>query len=147
MTQSYRREQSSRYRLDRLAGWPDGNHAIGELPSTRDSMLLALSPDSSYKAWHHNTENGVALRTSWVKERGNTKSRLDIALPLLSRHERLHYMRGETDTGGRRTNWLFQPSAKWSLTKDRGMELAIHYNATTTTPEMKSTMDCQIRTD
>ena len=140
LTQSYRREQSSRYRLDWLAGWPDGNHAIGELPSTRDSMLLALSPDNSYKAWHHNTENGVALRTSWVKERGNTKSRLDIALPLLSRHERLHYMRGETDTVGRRTNWLFQPSAKWSLTKDRGMELAIHYNATTTTPEMKSTM-------
>ena len=55
--QEYNSTTNEYYRLDRLGkGWDaDGNtHILGQLPSTRDSLLLAL--DMSNSKWHDNLD-------------------------------------------------------------------------------------------
>ena len=62
---SYDRNNSSRYRLDSLSGWGEGNnYALGALPSTRDSMLLAMDVRNSYHTTKLN-RTGTLQLGSW----------------------------------------------------------------------------------
>ena len=47
---SYRNNQ--KYRLDKLYKWQEENHDLGSLPSSRDSLLLALDANNSYKGFY-----------------------------------------------------------------------------------------------
>jgi len=56
---SYRNNQ--KYRLDKLYKWQEENHDLGSLPSSRDSLLLALDANNSYKGYYISKQNSVSL--------------------------------------------------------------------------------------
>ena len=56
---SYRNNQ--KYRLDKLYKWQEENHALGSLPSSRDSLLLSLDANNSYKGYYISKQNSVSL--------------------------------------------------------------------------------------
>lgn len=72
-SQNYNGNANSLYRLDRLDGWgTDALHEIGILPSTRDSMLIALDAQNTYRYTQMERNHFVGIRPHFDRE-GNGK--------------------------------------------------------------------------
>ena len=68
-SQNYNGNGNYMYRLDRLDGWTsDGLHEIGILPSTRDSMLLALDAQNTYSYTQLERNHFVGIRPHFDRE-------------------------------------------------------------------------------
>lgn len=72
-SQKYNGNGNYQYRLDRLDGWEaDGLHELGFLPSTRDSLLLALDAQNTYSYTQLERNHFVGIRPHFDRE-GNGK--------------------------------------------------------------------------
>lgn len=91
------------YRLDKLENWANGMHALGEIPSTSDSLLLARSwEDSQYlNLKTRNSQSG--LHFYYNKQTDSTYTWIRFHLPFYVRTERLNYQHAATDTCATRT--------------------------------------------
>ena len=136
--QKYSSEENSLYRLDRLNGWgTDSGHSLGELPSTRDSLLLAMDVNNSYSKsnWEHTHNEG--FRMYYEKKEKDKYTWFNIHLPLQQKNEQLDYQRNRLDTTIYQRNLLFQPDMTFiRRTNNSNREYEVHYSTQITTPDM-----------
>jgi len=113
--QEYNAETALRHRLDRLTGWQAGVRSLGDLPSTRDSMLLAFDLNNSYRRreWQKQHEIGPAL--VYTKDEKGDYSYFSFGFPFSYKTDRMHYQRNLMDTCIVRKSRLFQPIVAWWL--------------------------------
>ena len=113
--QEYKAETALRHRLDRLTGWQAGVRSLGDLPSTRDSMLLAFDLNNSYRRrqWQKQHEIGPAL--VYNKDEKGYYTYFSFGLPFSFKTDRMHYQRNLMDTCIVRKSRLFQPIVAWWL--------------------------------
>ena len=128
-------DESSRYRLDRLTGY---SNSVGILPSTTDSLLLALDKGNSYHRNYSSQDNSVTVTFDY--EKVNTKkgdfTLLSLGIPFHLKEERNHYIRTAIDTIARHSSILFMPSFKAELTRNGNTHYDLHYNYVMQTPDM-----------
>ena len=89
--QQYHAQHNDTYLLDRLAGFDAMGRSLGDLPSTRDSLQLALDANNSNRQTSLNRNHALAAA---LRYRKNTDSyELNSRLYLTLRHDdnRLHY--------------------------------------------------------
>ncbi len=68
-SQNYNGNGNYMYRFDHLDGWAsDGLHEIGVLPSTRDSMLLALDAQNTFRYTQMERNHFVGIRPHFDRE-------------------------------------------------------------------------------
>ena len=113
--QEYKAETALRHRLDWLTGWQAGVRSLGDLPSTRDSMLLAFDLNNSYRRreWQKQHEIGPAL--VYTKDEKGDYSYFSFGFPFSYKTDRMHYQRNLMDTCIVRKSRLFQPIVAWWL--------------------------------
>lgn len=137
--QSLSTSNNLNYRLDRFGGrWTDlATSMLHELPSTRDSMLLALDFDNSI----HHADLKRSYTTQAVLNFNNRSNTLfaSMLLPLRWQHERLSYQQAVLDTVATRRNVLFMPGISVFCNKEK-----VQYSAalflSSTLPPMTSLM-------
>lgn len=128
-------DENSHYRLDSLAGY---SSSVGILPSTTDSLLLALDKGNSYRRNYLSKDHSVAVTFDY--EKVNTKKGdytiLSLGIPIHLKEERNHYIRAAIDTIARHSSILFMPSFKAELTRNGNRHYDLHYNYMMQTPDM-----------
>lgn len=136
--QKYSSEVNSLYRLDWLNGWGyNSSHSLGELPSNRDSLLLALDANNSYNKdyWEHTHKEG--FRMYYEKKEKDKYTWFNIHLPLQQKNEQLNYQRNKLDTIIYQRNWVFQPDMTFiRRTNNFNREYELHYSTEIVTTDM-----------
>jgi hypothetical protein len=137
-TQKYSSEVNSLYRLDWLNGWgANPGHSLGDLPSTRDSLLLALDANNSYSKnqWEHSHNEG--FRIYFEKREKDKYTWFNIHMPIQEKNEQLNYKRNKLDTCIYQRNLIFQPDMTFiRRTNNYNREYEVHYSTAITTPDM-----------
>ena len=131
---------NARYRLDRLAGDRYGH--LGLLPSTRDSLLLALDADNSAYSNVLTRSYGAQLNIMHPV----AKSYVYINLPIYFRREGMHYRRNSLDTVASRSYTDFSPYVQMRFRKGKN-EFELNYRMYFTQPEFESLMPYDNTTD
>ena len=109
---SYSTSDELQYRLDKLdETWaPDGTHAFRSLPSTRDSLQMALDADNSRSQTTRNLEHEAGLD---IRISGETKNKgyyyFSLGMPLRFDHNRIDYRSEALTTSLSRHYTLFAP--------------------------------------
>ena len=108
--QKFESKKNDLYHLDRIDGWGLGSeHSLGDLPSTRDSLLLGLDAsgvdNSNYLA--RTTEGG--FRMFLDKKTKDGYIWFNLHLPLQRYIERTHFVRKTIDNRVCLRNWVFKP--------------------------------------
>ena len=139
--QHYQSRTNDWYRLDKLNNnWDDISvHQIGSLPSTRDSLLLALDLQTSYRFnnFKRTYTEGLRIARSHTSAKG-TYSYMHIALPIDQFDEKNTY-HGDNNKVYHlhRHHSLFQPDAMLYLAKDNWQKsLQLNYDFTTEFPQL-----------
>ncbi|EKY02077.1 hypothetical protein HMPREF9151_00854, partial [Hoylesella saccharolytica F0055] len=91
--QEYSAETALRYRLDRLNGWQAGVRSLGDLPSTRDSMLLAFDLNNSYRRRQWQKRHGIGPTIYYNKDEKGRTVQLSVSFPFSFKTDRMHYQR------------------------------------------------------
>ena len=93
------------YLLDRLAGYDANGNNLGQLPSTRDSLLLATDADNS------NRQRGLKRTHALATALTYSHKRLWARLNLTLRHQddRVDYSSAPLDTTLRQRRWTLEP--------------------------------------
>jgi hypothetical protein len=106
--QDYSWQTKSLYRLDWLGnGYADD--FTGTLPSTRDSLLMALDYGNSYHSGLFERSHHEAAKVYYDKSYDDKSLRIEINLPFENKYERLNYYKTGADTCLHRRMWLFRP--------------------------------------
>ena len=138
--QQYNSEDDSRYRLERLDAYADG--PLGLLPSTSDSLLLALDRD--------NSASTTTLKRTYGGEvsfiHSLSSSYVFINLPLERTTERLGYARASLDTTATRSYWDFSPYVTLRFGKD-GNRHELTYRMRISQPDFASLMPYENTSD
>lgn len=106
--QEFRSAANGNYRFDRFDN--ELPEQLGWLPSTRDSMMMALDADNSY---FHSTLNRY-MKNELAIIRSTKKGFLYFILPLSTGRERMIYSGTGLDTIARRTSLKLNPSFQYS---------------------------------
>ena len=138
--QQYSSEDDSRYRLERLDAYADG--PLGLLPSTRDSLLLALDRDNSASTTTMKRTYGGELSIIHSLD----ESYVYINLPLSRSTERLGYARAALDTTATRSYWNFTPYVRLRFGKD-GDRHEFTYRMRISQPDFASLMPYENTSD
>lgn len=97
--QSHNRSTNDRYRLERLAGWSvEDGRRLGDLPSTRDSMLMALDATNSYSSIILTRTYEGQASAVYMKTDKEGFTRFAFILPVKRLEEQLRYVQNATDT-------------------------------------------------
>jgi len=135
--QDYSSEIKSRYRLDWLDGWSSGGHSLGDLPSTRDSLLLALDAGNSYKKSYMMRSHKEGFRVFYEKDTKGKYVWFNLHLPFRYQNERMNYQRNLLDTCVHANNWLFQPDMTFIFkTNNYNRQYEAHYSTEISTPDL-----------
>ena len=135
--QDYSSEINSRYRLDWLDGWSSGGHSLGDLPSTRDSLLLALDAGNTYKKTYIMRSHQEGFRVFYEKDTKGKYIWFNLHLPFRYKNERMNYQRNLLDTCVRANNWLFQPDMTFILkTHNYNRQYQANYSTVINTPDL-----------
>ena len=139
--QDYRHETHDLYRLDWLYNRPEGNVATQGLPSSHDSLSMALDHGNSYRIREHKrTQQGV-VQIFFDDENDHRKTRFDITLPLAFERKRMSYQRAASDTVARSDNWLFTPTVSYRYSKKTGLNFETSYGMEMATPMLEQAVD------
>ena len=140
--QDYSSEINSRYRLDWLNGWSSGGHSLGDLPSTRDSLLRALDAGNSYKKSYMMRSHKEGFRVFYEKDAKGKYVWFNLHLPFRYQNERMNYQRNLLDTCVRANNWLFQPDMTFIYkTNNYNRQYEAHYSADVQRPDLTQMID------
>lgn len=101
---SYRNNQ--KYRLDKLYKWQEENHDLGSLPSSRDSLLLALDANNSYKGYYISKQNSVSLGFGCSKSKNHNSVFFNTNVSVGYKSEKLDYRNSLLNTSVKQYNWL-----------------------------------------
>jgi hypothetical protein len=137
-SQSHSSEVNSLYRLDWLNGWGyNSGHSLGDLPSTRDSLFLALDANNSYNKNYLEQTHKEGFRMYYEKKEKDKYTWFNIHLPVLQKNEQLNYQRNILDTCIYLRNFIFQPDMTFiRKTNNFNSEYEFHYSTEVTTPDM-----------
>ena len=101
---SYRNNQ--KYRLDKLYKWQEENHDLGSLPSSRDSLLLALDANNSYKGFYISKQNSVSLGFGCSKSKNHNNVFFNTNVSIGYKSEKLDYRNSLLNTSVKQYNWV-----------------------------------------
>ena len=101
---SYRNNQ--KYRLDKLYKWQEENHDLGSLPSSRDSLLLALDANNSYKGYYISKQNSVSLGFGCSKSKNHNNVFFNTNVSIGYKSEKLDYRNSLLNTSAKQYNWV-----------------------------------------
>ena len=101
---SYRNNQ--KYRLDKLYKWQEENHDLGSLPSSRDSLLLALDANNSYKGYYISKQNSVSLGFGCSKSKDHNNVFFNTNVSVGYKSEKLDYRNSLLNTSIKQYNWV-----------------------------------------
>ena len=101
---SYRNNQ--KYRLDKLYKWQEENHALGSLPSSRDSLLLSLDANNSYKGYYISKQNSVSLGFGCSKSKNHNSVFFNTNVSVGYKSEKLDYRNSLLNTSVQQYNWV-----------------------------------------
>ena len=101
---SYRNNQ--KYRLDKLYKWQEENHDLGSLPSSRDSLLLALDANNSYKGFYISKQNSVSLGFGCSKSKNHNSVFFNTNVSVGYKSEKLDYRNSLLNTSVKQYNWV-----------------------------------------
>ena len=101
---SYRNNQ--KYRLDKLYKWQEENHNLGSLPSSRDSLLLALDANNSYKGYYISKQNSVSLGFGCSKSKNHNNAFFNTNVSIGYKSEKLDYRNSLLNTSVKQYNWV-----------------------------------------
>ena len=101
---SYRNNQ--KYRLDKLYKWQEENHDLGSLPSSRDSLLLALDANNSYKGFYISKQNTVSLGFGCSKSKNHNSVFFNTNVSVGYKSEKLDYRNSLLNTSVKQYNWV-----------------------------------------
>ena len=101
---SYRNNQ--KYRLDKLYKWQEENHDLGSLPSSRDSLLLALDANNSYKGYYISKQNSVSLGFGCSKSKNHNNVFFNTNVSVGYKSEKLDYRNSLLNTSVKQYNWV-----------------------------------------
>lgn len=97
--QNYEDETNGLHRLDRLGGWAtDGEHIFGELPSTRDSLLLALDASNSYAYNTLGRVHRIGIRPYYNRQWDDKSLWFNVHIPASFISRRMNYHSAQIDT-------------------------------------------------
>ena len=144
--QQYNHEIHDKYRLDWLDGWSKSHH-IGDLPSTRDSLLAALDYGNSNYTWYHSREHSGLFHVFYDKDYKESKMRFDLNINIINKYEKLRYQKASLDTMAFNRNWLFTPSVSFNYSTPKGMGLDMSYGTEINTPELIKKINVTDTTD
>ena len=102
--ESYRNNQ--KYRLDKLYKWQEENHDLGSLPSSRDSLLLALDANNSYKGFYISKQNSVSLGFGCSKSKNHNSVFFNTNVSVGYKSEKLDYRNSLLNTSVKQYNWV-----------------------------------------
>ena len=111
---SYRNNQ--KYRLDKLYKWQEENHALGSLPSSRDSLLLALDANNSYKGYYISKQNSVSLGFGCSKSKNHNNVFFNTNVFVGYKSEKLDYRNSLLNTSVQQYNWISELSLNMGFT-------------------------------
>ena len=101
---SYRNNQ--KYRLDKLYKWQEENHDLGSLPSSRDSLLLSLDANNSYKGYYISKQNSVSLGLGCSKSKNHNNVFFNTNVSVGYKSEKLDYRNSLLNTSVKQYNWV-----------------------------------------
>lgn len=101
---SYR--NNPKYRLDKLYKWQEENHDLGSLPSSRDSLLLALDANNSYKGYYISKQNSVSLGFGCSKSKNHNNVFFNTNVSVGYKSEKLDYRNSLLNTSVKQYNWV-----------------------------------------
>lgn len=101
---SYRNNQ--KYRLDKLYKWQEENHDLGSSPSSRDSLLLALDANNSYKGYYISKQNSVSLGFGCSKSKNHNSVFFNTNVSVGYKSEKLDYRNSLLNTSVKQYNWV-----------------------------------------
>ncbi len=137
-TKRFSSEVNSLYRLDWLNGWGNGSrHSLGDLPSTRDSLLLALDAGNSYNKRF--TEQGYkeGFRVYYEKNEKDNYTWFNLHIPIDRQNKEMHYQRNQLDTMIYRRDWVFEPDMTFILRTNKSTRnYEFNYSSETIIPDL-----------
>ena len=141
LSQAYNQNMTStnqlNYRLERLGGLYNrfDQQQLDRLPSTRDSLLLALDMQNSktYSLLTRQYKGEPTLRYN------HNNTYFSLKLPYRLVRERINYRCASVDTTAVRRKWLVEPSLYFNKWNDK-LELNASYSLNCSQPGMESLM-------
>ena len=140
----YQSSDRSLFNLHDLEYWGiSDQRSLTDLPSTRDSLQLAIDARNSY---YSTTYNNTVVVTPEIDGEIHTESQkvyyIQIFLPLNIDHTRLFYQRGNIDAALRRTTRIFNPNVSFRFAdRKKHTDYQISYRQTTTAPSLVYRLD------
>lgn len=134
---SYSNRDRQLYELDSLDGWKDYSHALGQLPSTDDSLQMALSQRNSqyatYRDYDHNASIGL---------RYNTKAlQMNASVDFRPQTTRMSYQRDKIDTLVTRNVFNVAPNVRLRWKISQTSQLDFRYRGSSSQPSMTDLLD------
>lgn len=136
----YHNSDFSLYRLDSLSGW---NKDLGILPSTRDSLLLALDIRNSHYATHHDlmqTFDPYFQLQFYFPDKKFVQFDARLHLPMQWTQNRLKYRQALCDTMMTRYTFFMLPDFQFRL-MSRVCVLELKYKLLVTLPSQTQLID------
>ena len=99
-------QNNQKYRLDKLYKWQEENHALGSLPSSRDSLLLSLDANNSYKGYYISKQNSVSLGFGCSKSKNHNSVFFNTNVSVGYKSEKLDYRNSLLNTSVKQYNWV-----------------------------------------
>jgi len=142
--QSYTSNYNSLYRLDHLNGWDSfDNHELGSLPSTTDSLYMAIDANNSYYSHEYNDTHTIGSGFHWHAGKiGQNQTTIDVQLPFRFEKDKLVYQRASIDTTMTRNIRLLDPEIKFTRTISGWKKtITFSYNCKSTAPSMTNLLN------
>lgn len=141
--EKYSSAENSLYRLDKLNGWGSGTgYALGDLPSTRDSLLTALDAANSYNKKYLTQSGKGAIRIYYEKRKKDNSTWFNFQTIVQRMHEKLDYQRNTLDTTLTQNNWIVKPEMTFiRQVKNFNRRYQLNYDMQLTTADMVSKID------
>ena len=99
-------QNNQKYRLDKLYKWQEENHDLGSLPSSRDSLLLSLDANNSYKGYYISKQNSVSLGFGCSKSKNHNSVFFNTNVSVGYKSEKLDYRNSLLNTSVKQYNWV-----------------------------------------
>lgn len=107
------------YRFDRFNDWAnDDLHPIGVLPSTRDSMLMAIDGNNSYDYNLLQRQHDIFFTPNYSKEKDGTYISFRAWIPFKHITQELDYHSASLDTCVSQRRWTFEPQINFACYTD-----------------------------
>ena len=139
----YNHQTRDEYRLDRLPYWEDDTwHQFGMLPSTRDSLLIALDANNSYERKKTNERHVISFRPQYVRQANGKYKYFTLNIPFNFLNEKLDYNSVALNTIISQRKFTFTPSFNGMFAWDNYMNIFnFEYSLSMTMPDLYDMVD------